>query len=176
MADAPLHWPRYELIDGELLVSPSPRISHARAVTWLVLSLGNYLARESVGEVAAAPADLQLLPESIVQPDIFVAPGRKIRRAVTWDDVPDLLLAVEVLSPSTARYDRGVKRKLYQRAGVLEYWIVDIDAHLIERWRPADLRPEIITGELVWNPPAATSALTLDLAALWDAADPEPEV
>ena len=62
------------------------------------------------------------------------------------------LLAVEVLSPSTARADRTVKRRLYQRAGVPEYWIVDLEARLVERWRPADERPEVLTDTLTWRP------------------------
>jgi Uma2 family endonuclease len=57
---------------------------------------------------------------------------------------------VEVLSPGTAARDRGVKRRLYLEAGVEEYWIVDLDARLVERWRAGDERPEIVEGELAW--------------------------
>ena len=78
-------------------------------------------------------------------------------------------LAVEILSPSTARLDRQVKRRLYQRQGVPEYWIVDIDARLVERWRPADDRPEILTERLTWQPDPARPALGVDLGAYFAA-------
>lgn len=73
------------------------------------------------------------------------------------------ILAVEVLSPSTARYDRALKRKLYQRVGVAEYWIVDLDARLVERWRPEDERPEIVTDRLIWVPAGAPEPLAVGL-------------
>jgi Uma2 family endonuclease len=76
-----------------------------------------------------------------------------------------LLLAVEVLSPSTGRADRQAKRRLYQRQRVPEYWIVDVDARLIERWRPADERPEILTERLAWHPDAAHPPLEIDVPA-----------
>jgi Uma2 family endonuclease len=63
-----------------------------------------------------------------------------------------------VLSPSTAARDRGAKRRIYQGAGVAEYWIVDLDARLVERWRPGDARPEVVSEELVWEPLPAIAA------------------
>ena len=78
-----------------------------------------------------------------------------------------LLLAVEVLSPSTARADRDVKRRLYQAQGVPEYWIVDLDARLVERWRPDDEPPEIITDRIEWQVDPALPALMIELPALF---------
>ena len=72
-----------------------------------------------------------------------------------------------MLSPSTARYDRVVKRKFYQRQQVGEYWIVDLDARLIERWQPSDHSPEILSDSLTWAPAGAPAALTIDLEALF---------
>ena len=69
----------------------------------------------------------------------------------TIEEVPPPLLAAEVLSPSTAARDRGTKRRIYLSAGVEEYWIVDIDAHLIERWRCGDARPEMVDTVLEWS-------------------------
>jgi Uma2 family endonuclease len=74
---------------------------------------------------------------------------------------------VEVLSPSTARADRRVKRLRYQRQGIPEYWIVDLDARLVERWRPKDERPEIVDETLSWRPAPSGAALSLDLAELF---------
>jgi Uma2 family endonuclease len=74
-----------------------------------------------------------------------------------------LLLAVEVLSPSTARADRQVKRRLYQEERVGEYWIVDLDARVVERWRAGDDRPEIVAGTLSWNAEPSGPPFELDL-------------
>ena len=76
--------------------------------------------------------------------------------------------AVEVISPGSARGDRGPKRELYQRH-VPEYWIVDLDAALIERWRPGDERPEILRESLEWKPAGASSAFVLELPAFFRA-------
>jgi Uma2 family endonuclease len=84
-----------------------------------------------------------------------------------WSEVTSLLLAVEILSPSTARYDRIVKRRRYQRAGIPEYWIVDPDSRVIERWRPNDERPEVASEVLEWRPVAEAPPLLLDLPALF---------
>jgi Uma2 family endonuclease len=80
-----------------------------------------------------------------------------------WAAFPDPILVIEILSPSTARYDRITKRRRFQRSGIPEYWIVDLDARAIERWRPADERPEILDERLVWHPPGAAQPLELDL-------------
>ncbi len=159
----PLQSPRYELVDGELLVTPSPGFPHQRAVTRLLVDLGAYLNREKVAEVFSSPFDVELEPESITQPDIFVlslAEGRRLQR----EGLPalTLVLTVEVLSPSSSRHDRVRKRPLYQRH-VPEYWIVDLDARLIERWRTGDERPEIVDAYLEWRPDGAASPFALDV-------------
>jgi Uma2 family endonuclease len=69
---------------------------------------------------------------------------------------------VEILSPSTARFDRIVKRRRFQKAGI-EYWIVDLDARAVERWRPQDERPEIVDERLTWHPEGAARPLKLEL-------------
>jgi Uma2 family endonuclease len=89
------------------------------------------------------------------------------RRPRAWTQIRTLILAVEVLSPATARADRQVKRRRYQRHGVAEYWIVDLDARLVERWRPADERPEILAERLEWCPSLGAPALDLDLPRLF---------
>ena len=112
-----------------------------------------------------SPADIEFDPHTLMQPDVFVVPSVEGRRPRTWSDISQLLLAVEVLSPSTARADRTVKRRRYQRAGVPEYWIVDLDARLIERWRSGDERPELVTDELRWEVREGVAPLAIDLAA-----------
>ena len=158
---------RYELIDGVLVVSPSPRPLHQECVTRLIVLLQPWLEANGAGRLLASPADISLGEDEILQPDLFVyrtADGKPLR---DWSEIAELLLVVEILSPSTARFDRQLKRHRYQRAGVPEYWIVDLDSRLIERWHPEDTRPELLTDRAAWQPPGAPEALGLDVEALF---------
>ena len=157
---------RYEVIAGELLVTPAPGFPHQEAVLLLVEALREYLRPSKAGHAAISPADLMPEPGALVQPDAFVVGLVAGRRPRNWTDIERLLLAIEVLSPSTARADRTVKRRLYQRAGV-EYWIVDLEARLVERWRPGDERPEILTEQVEWLPEPGIVPLMIDLAAFF---------
>ena len=86
-----------------------------------------------------------------MQPDVFVVRKSPEKPVRAWADVGVPLLVIEVLSSGTAARDRGVKRRTYQNAGVGEYWIVDPDARIVERWTPADERPEVVDGTLRWS-------------------------
>lgn len=99
---------------------------------------------------------------------------RRGRPDAACGSVRGLLLAVEVLSPSTARADRQTKRRLYQDEGVPEYWIVDLDARVVERWRPGDDRPEIVAATLTWQPDGSATPFELDLTAFFQAVLGEP--
>ena len=162
IAESPLATPRYELVDGELLVTPSPTWPHQRAVQILVRELGAYLAQEAIGHVGTSPFDVEPEAELIVQPDVFVLPIAESRRLLNEMPARALLLAAEVLSPSSSRHDRVTKRPAYQRH-VPEYWVVDLDARLIERWKPSDERAQLVTQTLVWHPVGASSPFQLDL-------------
>lgn len=155
---------RHEVIDGEHLVTPAPTWTHQRAVRELVRRLLPYLAEHGVGELLFAPADVEFDEHNLVEPDLFVVPlvGGKKPRA--WEDVRSLLLAVEVLSPSTARTDRLAKRRLYQRESVAEYWMVDVDARVVERWRASEDVGTVLAERLVWQPDPAMAPLTVDLS------------
>lgn len=156
---------RYEVVDGELFVTPAPSAQHQRAVRELFVRLAAYLQDDlSRGELLFSPADISFHDDMLVQPDLFIVPPQPDRRRVlTWSEIRGLLLAVEVLSPSTARADRQVKRRLYQREGVGEYWIIDLDARVVERWRATDERPEVLTTVLTWQPEPSVAPLELDL-------------
>lgn len=154
---------RYELVDGELIVSPSPAPPHQFVLARLYDALGPYVRSNGLGVALWSPADLELEPGQVNQPDVFVLPSIKFER---WEDAPLPMLVVEALSPSTARYDRGLKRRFYQRAGVPEYWIVDIDGGVVERWRPGDDRPEVLDRELSWAP-GGGEPLVIDVVALF---------
>jgi len=158
---------RYELVSGELVVTPAPAPLHQRLVTAMIHQMDAYLRRTGVGRLLTSPADMAFGEDEILQPDLFVLPASLRPQFSTWSEVTSLLLAIEILSPSTARYDRIVKRRRYQRAGTPEYWIVDPDARVIERWRPNDERPEVASEILEWRPVPDTPALLLDLPALF---------
>ena len=162
----PLVTPRYELVDGVLLVTPAPRGVHQFVVRELLVALDTYLTGKSLGEVLASPSDVELEDDTLTQPDVFVLPAAEALRLRREPTARSLLLAVEVLSPGSTRDDRGAKRELYVRR-IPEYWIVDADARLFERWRAGDERPEIIREVLTWTPPRAREPFVLDLRAFF---------
>lgn len=154
---------RYEVVDGELFVTPAPSWRHGDVIAELHLILADYVKQNSVGHVKLAPQDVVLDHRTLVEPDIFVVPLVEGKKPRVWEDVGKMLLVIEVLSPSTARLDRRVKRERYQRECVPQYWIVDVDARLIERWRPSDDRPEILVERIEWEPAGAPEPLVIEL-------------
>jgi len=126
---------RYELFDGEAHMSPSPSARHQRVLANLLVAFRAAIRDGS--EVFIAPLDVVLSPTTALQPDLvlILAGNAQIVRDVIRG-VPDLVL--EVLSPSTAEMDRGLKLETYARHGVGEYWIVDpereeIEVHRLDR-------------------------------------------
>ena len=159
---------RYEVVDGELLVSPAPELPHQDAVLAIVRRLDAFVRSHGIGHLSISPADVQLDQRTLVQPDVFVFEAPAGRRAERWEEIGKLLLAVEILSRSTARYDRQVKRGRYQREGIPEYWIVDLDSRMFERWRPGDDRPEVLHEAVEWIPDSLKAGLTIDIKAFFD--------
>ena len=154
---------RHEIIEGELFVTPAPSLVHQNAASELLVLLRGYLLEHRVGRVFVAPADVEVSDDTVVEPDLFVTPRMPPPWPRAWNWRRGMLLAVEILSPGSARADRQVKRRLYQRLGLPEYWIVDLDARLIERWRPEDARPEMLIEELRWAAEGAGEPLVVDL-------------
>lgn len=159
---------RYEVVYGELLVTPAPRLWHQQIVGRLQVALANYLERHPAGVVLASPADISWGPDVLMQPDVFVVPIDQAR-LLEWSAIRDLLLVVEVLSPSNPGHDRFTKRRRYQEARVPLYWIVDGDARQVEVWTPDDLFPRIECERLVWSPMGAIEPFTLSLQDLFRA-------
>ena len=152
---------RWELVDGEVLVTPSPHWMHQRIVVRLTVLIDGYVRASALGELFTSPLDVKLEPGLVLQPDLLVVPPGEIRRRS--DIVQHLLLAVEIVSPSSARHDRVTKRPRYQRNRVPEYWIVDEMSQTVERWTPDDERPELLAERLVWHPAGASEPFVLDL-------------
>ena len=160
---------RYEVIDGELFVTPAPGIVHQRAVVELLDLVRPYVKAHGIGEALVSPADVVVYgPRKFVQPDLFVLPlvnGAPIR---AWTEVGRLLLAVEVLSPSTEHVDRGRKRTLYKEKAVPEYWIVNPVERVVERSRPDDTPVAILNESLEWQPDFDAPPLVIELPAYFD--------
>lgn len=129
---------RHEIIDGDHFVTPSPNTRHQSVSGKLFLAIGIYLQHRRIGEVFAAPYDVVLSDEDIVEPDLlFVSAARSA--IITDKNVqgpPDLV--VEILSDSTRKTDEIIKRKLYERHGVAEYWIVDPELETIKVYRASE--------------------------------------
>src|ERR1043166_3036368 len=143
---------RYELFDGELLVTPAPSWLHQRLVMAFYDRLKPYVRANGLGEVVVSPADVSLDGEQVAQPDLFVIPPTSARPPASWTELPKPILILEVLSPPTARNDRVTKRRAFQRNRIPEYWIADPDSRTVERWRPSDDRAEFLDGTLTWQP------------------------
>ncbi len=124
--------PYCQVIEGDLIMSPSPNTFHQEIILRILVAIENFLTKHPIGKVFGAPLDVFLTETNVYQPDIiFVANDQ--RSIITEHGIegpPDLV--VEILSPSTAAYDRGSKRKIYARAGVQELWLIDPEKRQIE--------------------------------------------
>jgi Uma2 family endonuclease len=129
---------RHELIGGEHYVTPSPSEKHQIAAANLHLDLGSFVRKRGLGRVFFSPFDLVLSPQDVVQPDLlFIShPRAAVAKRQGTAAVPELV--IEILSDSTRKTDETVKRKLYEWAGVSEYWIVDPVLETVKVYRLAD--------------------------------------
>lgn len=157
---------KYEVVHGELLVTPAPRPWHE--VVWgrLFIALHDYLQREPVGHLFGSRSDISWGPDTLVSPDIIVVPLEEAR-TLEWARMRHLLLVAEVLSPSSVRHDRFTKRRLYQEQDVPLYWIVDGDQQAVEVWTPGAPFPQMELEGLRWHPAGASIPLTLELQELF---------
>lgn len=124
-------YPRYELFDGEFIVTPSPGTDHQGISFELSIRIGEYLRKHKIGRAFAAPMDVVFDRWNVCQPDLlFVSNERAaIITPAAIMGTPDLVM--ELLSPSTQYYDLTKKKELYERFGVREYWIIDTIHHTI---------------------------------------------
>ena len=169
LATMPDDGQRYELVHGELLVSPSPSGWHQMMVTRLFAALLPHLQAGGLADqLITAPADVTFTSDTVLEPDLFVADTSALLRSGQWTDVTDLFLVVEVISPSSVRADRLLKRSVYQAHGIPQYWIVDRDLRQVEVWTPDAQEPVIVRDQLVWRHAALTSDCVIDLVRLFD--------
>jgi Uma2 family endonuclease len=125
---------RYELIEGKLLMTPSPVTKHQRISRKIEFLLEKFVTEHDLGEIFYAPCDVRLDDENVLQPDImFISKDRlHIIGEKNIHGAPDLV--IEILSESTAYRDLVQKKKLYARFGVREYWVVDPGEHFVEMY------------------------------------------
>ncbi len=157
---------RYETVHGELLVTPAPRAWHQEVVARVFEQLRAYCRHGSAGHVMMSPADISWTPDTLVQPDVFVV-NLEEARTLDWSQMQHLLLAVEVLSPSSFRADRFTKRWLYQEVGVPTYWVIDPDGHEVEVWTPHDTFPTVERQRVTWRPAGANEEFVLEFKELF---------
>jgi Uma2 family endonuclease len=168
--DLPDDGNRYETVNGELIVTPGPGFGHQLIAGALYAELRAYLARWPVGVPLLGPAEATHHDVTLVQPNVFVA-SPTWRATRHYGRVSELLLVVEVLSPSSRRGDRFTKRVEFQRQGVPLYWVIDPDARTVEAWRPGSDFPELIADALEWWPTGAGEPFRLPLGTLFSELD-----
>lgn len=155
---------RYEVLNGKLLVTPQASVPHRDVALRLALSLKSYCEQHGLGRVFGPGA----VPfgKNEVQPDVEVVPNIAPPLPEKWEDLPFPILVVEILSDSTSRRDRGVKRDAYVGLGIAEYWIVDRHAREVTVVRPGR-DDQLVKDTLHWQPRENAAALELSLAELF---------
>ncbi|MBI3792435.1 MAG: Uma2 family endonuclease [Gemmatimonadetes bacterium] len=163
---------RYEIVDGELLVTPSPGLEHQTAVGRLFYALYGYAEAEGRHAtddnrilVLTSPSDIRA-PKTMLQPDVF-AVRRADARAGFPIPLERILLAVEVLSPSNRQHDLVTKRDAYRRAGIPVYWIVDPADQCVHVWHVGAPEPITFRDELRWRPAGSATIFAYPLATLF---------
>ena len=167
--DTPEDGNRYEVVDGELYVTPPPLEPHQRAVMALILYIGPYVRERRLGRLYSAPLGVVLDDENGVQPDLVYVARERLgivaERGI--EGAPDLV--VEVLSPSTRGRDRGLKMRRYAAAGVPHYWIVDPRARSLEAYQLGEEGYELTSrhGPGSTFRPALFTGLEIPIDDLW---------
>jgi Uma2 family endonuclease len=150
---------RHELIDGEHYVTPSPNIRHQTILGNLYFLIRTWLEQHPVGPAFMAPLDVVFTQFDVVEPDLLFVSRNRAADILTAKHVagaPDIV--VEIGSPSTRKRDETIKRRLYERSGVSEYWVVDPDLDVVRVYRnregrfdrPVELRAD--AGDVLTSP------------------------
>jgi Uma2 family endonuclease len=127
---------RHELIDGEHYVTPSPNIRHQRISGNLYLLIGTWLQQHPIGQLYYAPLDVIFSKFDVVEPDLLYMSNERAAQIATQmhvQGVPELV--IEIASPGTRKRDETIKRHLYERSGVTEYWVIDPDLDVVRVYR-----------------------------------------
>ena len=167
LADMPDDGNRYEVIDGVLYVTPAPVLAHQWVQAKLIAVLPAYV--QAIGLMLfVAPTAVRASEITEVQPDLLVFDPARIdpdeeRRL----PMSSLVLAVEILSPSTRHRDRGLKRRTYLANGVAEYWVVDAKRRSVDVWQAGAEAPDVRVDMLTWQPVVGHAPLVIDLREIF---------
>ncbi len=156
---------RYELLDGFLLVTPSPGTAHQVVLSRLMAALLNYL-REGGPARVTSPGEIEIAPKLLLDPDILVWPS-SYTPGTAWTAISDWWLAVEVSGRGSRVYDREFKRDAYMALGVREVWLVDLHDRRVLVSSGGGPTDEPHGGELIWHPPEMAASLNIDLRAIF---------
>jgi Uma2 family endonuclease len=151
---------RHELIDGEHYVTPTPNWRHQAISGNLFGLIWSYLQQHAIGRVLSAPFDVILSHLDVVEPDLLYISGERLQRIESspWlKGAPDLV--VEIGSPSTRKRDETIKRRLYERFDVTEYWVVDPELDSVKVYRRTNDRYERVAELTVENSDVLTTPL-----------------
>lgn len=161
---------RYEIIDGELYVTPAPSDVHQLVAAAFHRRLHDYVRQSLVARAMISPADVRTDDRSRnrVQPDVFAVRLTDGKRPSYPYDLRDVLLAIEVESPSNPFIDYQVKRELYLSRGVPEYWVANAHGRVVSCWRSLDDPGDVFSSRLEWQPAGIATPLVIDLPALFD--------
>jgi Uma2 family endonuclease len=161
---------RYEIIDGELFVTPAPAPRHQLVVLELLRAIASYLDGSVAAAVLLAPSDVRRGNQRHVQPDIFVLQLVDGKLPAYPFAISDMLLAIEINSPNTVRLDYRVKHDVYLEEGVGEYWVVNPEARNVTRWRQIDVTGEVLIREVRWQAPDLDKPLVIELPTMFTSA------
>ena len=156
----------YEVLDGELLVTPPPSRAHQEIVAWIAERLWPFVSANALGRIYF-PRSVVVAGDEQAEPDLMVSPIGLVAR---WEDAPTPILVIEVASRGTRRRDLHAKRDFYRRAGVDEYWAIDRFHRLVTRFAGGD--SERLSHVLTWRPRGCAAALDIDLVAMFGEARP----
>ena len=159
---------RYELVRGQLFVTPAPSYAHQCLVDDLAAALFPYVATHRLGRLSLPRGVVRVGTDTEVEPDLMVRP-HPAGRPLTWETAPLPLLVVEVLSDTTRRRDRVEKRSLYRDLNIPDYWIVDGDRRVVRVARPGADDVDV-SAVLTWQPLSVTDPFVLDLDEYFRAA------
>jgi len=153
---------RYELLDGMLIVTPAPRRAHQLVGSRLLQRIG--VALRGIADVVG-PGAVVRPPGTQLEPDVLVQPAR-FGSTLSWVDVTEHWLAVEVLSRSSRIYDREFKRETYFQLGVQQVWLVDLEDRSVDVWR-SRTEHEVVRDVIHWSVPTTELVVTIDLAEIF---------
>jgi Uma2 family endonuclease len=158
---------RHEIIDGDHYVNAAPSMDHQRFSRKIQYQLYDQIEQTGRGEVINAPADVQLTEHDIVQPDLIIVmqENRLVITPTKIKGTPDMI--VEILSPSTRQNDCVLKKELYERVGVPEYWIVNADEHTVDQFVLRDGRYALEGSHASRIDVSTITNVHVDLTKVW---------